>query len=91
VPVIHLRIAGRVQGVGFRWFVREHAFALGLAGWVRNTADGEVELAASGDEASLAALAAEVGRGPPGAYVRTVRRIEPAAELDYPDPFRIAP
>ena len=48
---IHLRIRGKVQGVGFRWFVREQARRCDLAGWVRNNPDGSVELAARGEMA----------------------------------------
>jgi acylphosphatase len=46
-------VKGRVQGVGFRWFVHREAAGLALRGWVRNTESGHVEVVASGDEASL--------------------------------------
>ncbi len=49
--VNHYLIKGRVQGVGFRWFVHREAAALNLRGWVRNTEDGHVEVVAAGDEA----------------------------------------
>ena len=48
MTVIRLVISGRVQGVGFRWFVRQAAREGGLTGWVRNNADGSVELVAGG-------------------------------------------
>ena len=47
--VLHFLIRGRVQGVGFRWFVHREAAELGLRGWVRNNDDGEVEVLAAGD------------------------------------------
>jgi acylphosphatase len=89
MPVIHLRIVGRVQGVGFRWFVCERAVELGVAGWVKNTSTGDVELAASGDAAKLAQLENAVARGPAGAHVSTVHRLPSAPGTNYPSPFRI--
>ena len=72
---LHLIITGRVQGVGFRWFVRETARRVGLAGWVCNLPDGSVELAAEGDEESLDLLRRGVEAGPPGAEVRNIRDV----------------
>ena len=89
MPVIHLRIVGRVQGVGFRWFVYERASELGIAGWVKNTPSGDVELAASGDDAKLSLLESAVARGPDGARVSSVHRLPPASGTTYPSPFRI--
>lgn len=89
MPEIHLRIVGRVQGVGFRWFVRERAVALGLSGWVRNTQQGDVELVARGDELSLAYLEDSVSGGPEGATVTAVHREPPATDVTYPSPFAI--
>jgi acylphosphatase len=71
--------AGRVQGVGFRWFVRERAQALGLAGWVRNEPDGTVRVVAEGPPAALDALAAALRAGPPGAVVRDLHASRGAA------------
>ncbi len=67
--VLHFLIQGRVQGVGFRWFVHREASELDLRGWVRNTEDGEVEVVASGNEADLAELRASLRRGPRGSRV----------------------
>jgi acylphosphatase len=72
VDSIHLEIHGRVQGVGFRWFVRETARGLGLRGWVKNRPDGNVELAAAGDDEALRQLANAVARGPRGAVIASV-------------------
>jgi acylphosphatase len=83
-------VRGRVQGVGFRWFVREHARALGLAGWVRNRVDGMVELEVEGTERKVAELMAYVAEGPDGAVVAAVEDVpmsEPASSL--PEPFTI--
>ena len=65
-------VRGRVQGVGFRWFVARTARSLGLAGHARNLADGRVEVEASGDADSLDRLEAELAQGPPGAVVSGV-------------------
>ena len=73
---LHLIVTGRVQGVGFRWFVRETARRVGLAGWVCNLPDGSVELAAEGDEESIALLRRGVSAGPSGAEVQEVRDAE---------------
>src|SRR5437016_3639824 len=67
--VLHFLIRGRVQGVGFRWFVHREASELDLRGWVRNTEDGEVEVVASASVADLAALRSSLRRGPRGARV----------------------
>jgi acylphosphatase len=67
--VLHFLIQGRVQGVGFRWYVHREASELDLRGWVRNTEDGDVEVVASGDVAELAELRAILRRGPRGSRV----------------------
>jgi acylphosphatase len=67
--VLHFLIQGRVQGVGFRWYVHREASELDLRGWVRNTEDGEVEVVAHGDPADLAELRASLRRGPRGSRV----------------------
>jgi acylphosphatase len=67
--VIHFLIQGRVQGVGFRWFVQREASLLDLRGWVRNTEEGEVEVVASGAAAELDALRAKLRQGPRGSRV----------------------
>jgi acylphosphatase len=89
MAAIHLKVVGKVQGVGFRWFVRENAVKLGIAGWVKNTSSGDVEVAASGEVAKLAILEAAVSRGPAGANVQHVERIAPPSAITYPSPFRI--
>jgi acylphosphatase len=85
---LHVVVRGRVQGVGFRWFVREIARRRDMAGWVRNLDDGAVEVAADGDDESVAALREALHGGPPGASVAAV---DEAARIDgqLPYPFAI--
>lgn len=65
-------VSGRVQGVGFRYFVFREAQRLGLSGFVRNLGDGRVEVVASGPEAELNRLEALLWRGPVMANVTMV-------------------
>jgi acylphosphatase len=71
-----LIVGGRVQGVGFRWFVRTAARALGLNGRVRNLPDGRVEVRVAGPEESLAAFLDRVREGPPAARVTDIEERE---------------
>lgn len=73
---IHLRIEGRVQGVGFRYWVRNEAARLGLDGWVRNRRDGAVEAVFSGPPDAVAAMQDLCGKGPLGSKVRHVALIQ---------------
>ncbi len=86
---IHLEVSGRVQGVGFRWYVVEMARELRLAGWVKNRPDGNVEIAAAGEGDALARLEAAVTEGPPGARVEDVRRLGLVAPDSLQSPFGI--
>ena len=61
-----------VQGVNFRWFTQRRAAELGLTGWVRNRADGSVELIAEGNRNSLERLLDAVRTGPPESVVENV-------------------
>ena len=78
--LLHVRVIGVVQGVGFRWFVRERARRLGLAGWVKNLDDGSVEVAAAGAPDQLDLLRAELRRGPDGALVEDLQEVEASPE-----------
>lgn len=65
-------VRGRVQGVGFRWFVEREAHMLGLAGWVRNNHDGGVEVLAQGTREQLSGLHSRLREGPRAARVDSV-------------------
>jgi acylphosphatase len=69
---LHALVRGRVQGIGYRWFVQEQASALGLAGGVRNLRDGAVEVEAEGPRGDLEALVERLREGPMGADVSDV-------------------
>jgi acylphosphatase len=90
MAVFHAVVRGRVQGVGFRWFVRERARELGVRGWVRNRGDGSVEVDAEGDLAILDELRRWLEKGPEGARVSSVDEL-PSAESsgERPYPFSI--
>ena len=84
-----LRIAGRVQGVGYRdWLLRE-ARAQGLAGWVRNRRDGTVEALLAGELPALQAVLLACRRGPPAALVESVE--ETLAEDPAEPGFQLMP
>jgi acylphosphatase len=75
-------VKGRVQGVGFRWFVHREAAELGLRGWVRNTDSGHVEIVASGEPKRLAELKEAVKKGSRGSRVDAVVEEELAEDED---------
>jgi len=77
---LHVLATGLVQGVGFRWFVRETARQLDLAGWVLNRSDGSVEVMAEGPASGIAALRAALAEGPAGARVEGVRDLPDESE-----------
>jgi acylphosphatase len=82
-------VRGRVQGVGFRWFVREHAQGLRLRGWVRNLPDGMVELEVEGPDDRVRELLAVVAEGPDGAVVAGVEDQTDVDASELPNPFTI--
>jgi acylphosphatase len=87
-----IRVSGRVQGVGYRYALRDEARRLGVNGWVRNRADGSVEALLQGDDDAVAALVAWAERGPRPARVDAVRDEAPAQDAghSYSD-FEILP
>jgi acylphosphatase len=79
VPAYCYLVQGRVQGVGYRYFVLRQASQLGVSGFARNRADGAVEVVAEGSEAALADLESRLREGPAFSEVSGVEReaIEP--------------
>ena len=71
---VHLTVSGRVQRVGFRWFVVQEAEAAGVTGWVRNLPDGRVEVWIEGEVEAVQTLEQAVRRGPRHARVTEVAR-----------------
>ena len=74
MPTRHFIIQGRVQGVGFRYFVKSTAVRLGLTGWVRNLPGGEVECQATGATEKLAELENRLREGPPMSHVTNLHK-----------------
>lgn len=74
------RVRGRVQGVGFRYFVEQSAKELEIRGWVRNVDDGSVEVYALGTVGQHSDLAGLLWKGPRWAEVRGVEEAEAAVE-----------
>jgi acylphosphatase len=77
-----IRVMGRVQGVGYRDALRREAHRHGVAGWVRNRADGSVQALLQGQLAALDEVVDWARRGPPGSQVAALRTEPLVAELD---------
>ncbi|MDP6040983.1 MAG: acylphosphatase [Candidatus Latescibacteria bacterium] len=69
---IWLKVTGRVQGVGFRYFTRREAERLGLVGWVRNMPNGDVEAEAEGIPEQIDAFVASIRRGPSASRIAEI-------------------
>jgi acylphosphatase len=80
----HLRISGRVQGVGYRAALAAAAASRGIAGWVRNRRDGSVEAVVQGDPGAVEEILAWARRGPPAARVAELREEPAQGEFDRP-------
>lgn len=87
---VHILVEGRVQGVGFRYFVQAQANQLGLTGWVRNLEDGRVEILAEGGKKDLLDLLDRVRSGSRGSFISDLKFewMEAAGNRKY---FMIAP
>ena len=86
---VRVVVVGRVQGVGFRWFVRQEARRLGVAGWVRNRADGAVELETAGEDTAVERLLQHVRVGPDAADVTELLISDVQLSGSVPYPFSI--
>lgn len=80
----HYVLRGRVQGVGFRYFVYKVAGELGVAGWVRNLVNGDVEIHAEGDEESMTQFLNRIKTGPSLSIVNDIR-VSEVDPQDYAD------
>lgn len=72
MPLVHIVISGRVQGVFFRQSAKREAEKLGIGGWARNNSDGSVEIEAEGDKAQLEEFIKWCKKGPSVAFVNNV-------------------
>jgi len=87
---IRYLVSGRVQGVGFRWWTREQARRLNIAGTVRNRRDGSVEINAVGNPSELEHFERVLAAGPQGSEVTSVEGTPLDEEREF-DTFRIVP
>lgn len=85
---LHLRIYGRVQGVGFRDAMYREALRRGIGGWVRNCTDGTVEAVISGDDAAVLAMLDWSRKGPP---LARVDKVDQAVATDHYSSFTTLP
>lgn len=85
VTSLRLRVEGFVQAVGYRHFAIQEALRLGLDGWIRNRADGTVEILVSGATKPVEAFVAAAMKGPPGSRVKNVElhKAEPPADKGF--------
>jgi len=81
------KVRGRVQGVGFRWFVQRQAAALGLRGFARNLPDGSVEVVARGAVRALSELGRSLAAGSKLSRVENVEILEVPQDIELPNFF----
>jgi acylphosphatase len=86
---MRFHVSGRVQGVGYRYFVHRAARELGIAGYVRNLSDGRVEVYAIGTEARLEALREELRQGPSHALIEKIVEAEAGLLQEFASDFSI--
>ncbi|MGB8253413.1 MAG: acylphosphatase [Anaerolineaceae bacterium] len=85
---LHAIVVGRVQGVGFRYFVKRQAESLSLTGWLRNLSEGQVEMIAEGCPDAINKLLGLISLGPSGAIVIEVTQNRSRGTGEFTD-FRI--
>lgn len=81
----HIFISGRVQGVGFRHFIRKNAEALGVNGWVKNLPDGRVEAIFQGGEEQIDDLIKRCKKGPVASFVQNIKVEKDSGDKDFDD------
>lgn len=86
---VRFRIRGRVQGVGYRWFIARHAVGLRLTGYGRNLADGSVEVVAQGTPDAIDSLEGLIRRGPEFAEVSAVEKVEISDDVEHYKTFDV--
>ena len=89
MPTRQFIVRGRVQGVGFRWFVENEARKIGVIGTVRNLEDGTVEAIAAGTPEQLAALKSQLQQGPRAARIDSVEERESHYDVSKSKDFSI--
>ena len=82
---VRVKIFGRVQGVGFRFFIYRNAKNLGLKGWVRNLADGTVEVVFEGEDKKIKEILELCKKGPPLARVERIEVREEKFKNEFQD------
>lgn len=87
--VKHIKIAGRVHGVGFRYFAYKKADAYNITGWVKNCDDGSVEVLIAGKESDVEKMVKAISNGPPMANVTRITELNSEKEPEYLESFHI--
>ena len=85
----HLKITGRVQGVGYRYFVRQNAESLNINGWVRNMPDGTVEVLLIGNAGDVQQMIQKLWEGPFSAWVEDIKEMDVDQSAEPADGFRV--
>ena len=89
-PTFRWLVSGRVQGVGYRWFVLRAADRLGTTGWARNLRDGQVEVVGQGTPEMLDTLDRQIRTGPPMSIVENVEKTDVTCEINDLKSFEIS-